>query len=130
MAAEVQDNQKMAERLSKAIQEMKELERAFKRGSGAVDPRLLTDFRDATDHIRVTAWGMQMALAQPGSAGAPSPFAGLLTQERIRRATQLCGDLAGEIEKLSPAQRAEGREKLGQLRQVVERLTRSLESAA
>ena len=130
MCAEVQDNKQMAERLSKAIREMKELEGAFKRGSGAVDPRLLTDFRDATDHIRVTAWGMQMALAQPTPAGAPSPFTGLLTQERIRRATQLCGDLAAEIEKLTPAQRTEGRDKLAHLRQAVERLTRSLESAA
>ena len=90
----------LGSRLKDAIREMKELESGLKHLDNSVDPRLLGEFRDAADHIRSAAWTMQFWLAQHGQAiDTPQLYESLLTRERIRRATQLCNELARDLEK-------------------------------
>jgi hypothetical protein len=105
----------IAARLEKAIVELKELEAAIKFIGPNINPLLLTDFRDATDHIRVTAWTMQSWLEQHGKEGSEYPFLPMLTQERVRRATQLCEDLAADLEPMELTPETEGIEKFEKL---------------
>lgn len=58
--------------------------------SGPVDPRILTEFRDAVDHVRKTAWAVQEWQERQSRHHDPHTVLPLLTAERIRRATQLC----------------------------------------
>jgi hypothetical protein len=58
--------------------------------SGPIDPRILTEFRDAVDHVRKTAWAVQEWQERQSRQHDPHTVLPLLTAERIRRATQLC----------------------------------------
>ena len=58
--------------------------------SGSIDPRILTEFRDAVDHVRKTAWAVQEWQERQSRHHDPQTVLPLLTAERIRRATQLC----------------------------------------
>jgi hypothetical protein len=58
--------------------------------SGPIDPRVLTEFRDAVDHVRKTAWAVQEWHARQSRHHDAHTVLPLLTAERIRRATQLC----------------------------------------
>jgi hypothetical protein len=116
----------IAVRLEKAIIELKELEAAIKFIDSSANPRLLAEFRDATDHIRVTAWTMQSWLSEQASAGRALPFLSLLTEERVRRATQLCNDLARDLGPMELTPETEGIDKFQDLRRAVERLSRPL----
>jgi len=58
--------------------------------SGPIDPRILTEFRDAVDHVRKTAWAVQEWQERQSRQHDPQTVLPLLTAERIRRATQLC----------------------------------------
>src|SRR5260370_11611320 len=58
--------------------------------SGPIDPRILTEFRDAVDHVRKTAWAVQEWQERQSRQHDPQTVLPLLTAERIRRAAQLC----------------------------------------
>jgi hypothetical protein len=58
--------------------------------SGPIDPRVLTEFRDAVDHVRKTAWAVQEWHERQSRHHDAHTVLPLLTAERIRRATQLC----------------------------------------
>jgi hypothetical protein len=58
--------------------------------SGTIDPRVLTEFRDAVDHVRKTAWAVQEWQERHSRHHDPHTVLPLLIAERIRRATQLC----------------------------------------
>jgi hypothetical protein len=58
--------------------------------SGTIDPRILTEFRDAVDHVRKTAWAVQEWQERQSRHHNAQTVLPLLTAERIRRATQLC----------------------------------------
>lgn len=116
----------IAARLEKAIIELKELEAAIKFIDASANPRLLAEFRDATDHIRVTAWTMQSWLSEQAKAGRDLPFLSLLTEERVRRATQLCNDLARDLEPMELSAATEGIEKFHNLARAVDRLSQPL----
>jgi len=83
-------------RLRKATAELTELERAIQ--CGDVNPRALRDFRDAVDHIRKTAWVVQEWGERKAHGRETETVLGLLTIERIRRATQLTNDLASDLQ--------------------------------
>ncbi len=57
--------------------------------SGGVEPRILTEFRDAVDYVRKTAWAVQEWQERQLQKHDPQTVLPLLTAERIRRATQL-----------------------------------------
>jgi hypothetical protein len=85
--------QKNTEEL-RAIQQMLTME--------GIDPRVLMDFREAVDHVRLTAWGVQQFIELRETRKDPFSAIALLAAERIRRATQLCRDVgmdadAGEV---------------------------------
>lgn len=121
-----EDKESLTSRLRNAIRELRELEAAIReleKPDVGVEPRVLSEFRDATDHIRTTAWAMQLALAQSAiGSSAPSAFMPLLTSERLRRAAQLCEDLAQEIEAANLKPSAEVSERFGRLFLAMERL--------
>ena len=58
--------------------------------SGPLDPRVLTEFRDAVDNVRKTAWAVQEWQDRQSRKQDPLTVIPLLTAEGIRRATQLC----------------------------------------
>ncbi len=43
--------------LQRATDELRQLEKLIR--SASVDPRVLDDFREALDHVRLTAWGLR-----------------------------------------------------------------------
>ncbi|MGO9305762.1 MAG: hypothetical protein ACLP3R_19035 [Candidatus Korobacteraceae bacterium] len=63
-----------------------------------IDPRVLTDFRDAVNRVRNTAWAVaQYANSKEGEAD-PRAFLSLLAGERIRVAYQLCRLVQADME--------------------------------
>lgn len=102
----------IATRLESVAQEIRELEKAIKFIDTAVDPRVLSDFRQAIDHIRLTAWTVQSWLDQRDRGRDPSPLLPLLTAERIRRAVQLNSDLARDLDSIQLTVSTEGIEEL------------------
>jgi hypothetical protein len=62
--------------------------------SGAIDARVLREFRDAVDNVRKTAWAVQEWQELESKKQRPETVIPLLTAEGIRRATQLCETIA------------------------------------
>jgi hypothetical protein len=58
--------------------------------SGPFEPRILSEFRDAVDNVRKTAWAVQEWQERQSRQQDPLTVLPLLTAEGIRRATQLC----------------------------------------
>ncbi len=62
-----------------------------------IDPRVLTDFRDAVNRVRNTAWAVaQYANSKEGEAD-PRAFLSLLAGERVRVAYQLCKHVQADL---------------------------------
>ena len=61
MTPEPAPNPELSSRLEKISQELRELEQALKT-AGTVEPRVLRQFRDAVDHVRLTAYTVQQWL--------------------------------------------------------------------
>lgn len=74
--------------LKKACADLVKLE--YDMRSGSVDHRVLSEFRDAVDNVRKTAWAVQEWQERQSRHQDPQSVLPLLTAERIRRATQLC----------------------------------------
>jgi len=86
----------VSRRLAKAIPELRRLQKLLLSGEN-LDPRLLTDFRDALNHVRNTAWSAHQYIASQNtdqdSAGVLSVVAG----ERVRVAYQLCQAIQADL---------------------------------
>jgi hypothetical protein len=78
----------VSRRLKSVIAELRPLQKLLVREK--VDPRVLTDFRDALNRVRNTAWAAQQSAAAPMYESNPVSVTSLLTSERIRAAYQLC----------------------------------------
>jgi len=74
--------------LKKACADLVKLE--YDMRAGAVDQRVLKEFREAVDNVRKTAWAVQEWQERQLRRQDPRTVLPLLTAERIRRATQLC----------------------------------------
>lgn len=74
--------------LKKACADLVKLE--YDMRSGTIDQRVLSEFRDAVDNVRKTAWAVQEWQDRQSRRQDPQTVLPLLTAERIRRATQLC----------------------------------------
>ena len=100
----------LSSRLEQARKDMQELAEAIK--AGEIDPRVLREFRQSVDHLRLTAWAVQQWLelqAQNRDAYSVLP---LLTGERIRRATTLNRDLTDELDAMEITYGTEGLKEL------------------
>src|SRR6195256_2126231 len=86
-------------RLKMAIDDLLKLEEDMKDvRSGRMDPRVLREFRDAVDYVRKTAWALQELQERQAHQRDIATVRSLLTDERVRRATQLSKALASDLE--------------------------------
>jgi hypothetical protein len=83
-------------RLKVAIDDLLKLEKAIR--SGGMDPRVLREFRDAVDYVRKTAWALQELQERQTHQRDTATVRSLLTDERVRRATQLSNALISDLE--------------------------------
>ncbi len=81
--------------LRKTSAQLAQIEEAIK--SGAVDPRILRDFRDAVDYVRKTAWAVQEWQERQLKQHDPYTVLPLIISERIRRATQLSKTISADM---------------------------------
>ena len=86
-------------RLKMAIEDLLKLEKDMKDSrSGGMDPRVLREFRDAVDYVRKTAWALQELQERQAHQRDTATVRSLLTDERVRRATQLSKALASDLD--------------------------------
>jgi hypothetical protein len=83
-------------RLKRAIDDLLKLEEAIR--SGGMDPRVLREFRDAVDYVRKTAWALQELQERQAQQRDTATVRSLLSEERVRRATQLSKALASDLD--------------------------------
>ena len=88
MNCESKQGVSVSKRLKSVISELRPLQKSLT--SEKVDPRVLTDFRDALNRVRNTAWAAQQSAAARLYESSPVSVPSLLTTERIRAAYQLC----------------------------------------
>ncbi|MGZ4814449.1 MAG: hypothetical protein ACXVZV_03510 [Terriglobales bacterium] len=112
----------ISERLKKATDELREIQDQLI--AGHVDAHILTDFRDAVNRVRTTAWAVQHTLCsqEPDTQGLS--VLSLLASERVRIAYQMCRIIAAD---LSNNGMSHGSGKLVQLYLAAGDLTRQLE---
>jgi hypothetical protein len=87
----------LTERLDAATHELQRLEELVK--TGELDQRVLSEFRNAVDHIRTTAWAVQKWIdLTEQSSGDPFSVLPVMSAERVRRATQISNDLCLDLQ--------------------------------
>ena len=102
----------VSERLKAATDELQKLEQLVISGDCA--PRVLSEFRGAVDSIRQTAWAVQQWTELQSQNRDPYTVLGLLSEERVKRATQLTRDLTIDLQSLEIGVETEGLQKLFQ----------------
>jgi len=88
----------LSERLKATTDELQQLEQLVV--SGDSSPRVLSDFRGAVDSIRQTAWAVQQWAELQKQNRDPYTVLGILSEERVRRATQIAKDLTIDLESM------------------------------
>jgi hypothetical protein len=91
------DRECIANRVASAITELHTLQDLLL--SDDVDPRLLTDFRDALNRTRTTAWAVQQYLACLTTETDSTTLMNILAAERIRVAYQLGQAVVADLQK-------------------------------
>src|SRR5579863_9445300 len=102
----------VSERLKATTDELQKLEQLVV--GGDCSPRVLADFRGVVDSIRQTAWAVQQWIELQRQQRDPYTVLGLLTEERVKRATQLTRDLTIDLQSLELDLETAGLEKLFQ----------------
>jgi hypothetical protein len=109
-------------RLKKTSAELLKLEKSIKQGG--IDPRVLSEFRDAVDYVRKTAWAVQEWQERQLRQRDTATVLPLLTAERIRRAAQLSEVVASDLDTHQVTYETTGIDKLfGAVGRLHERLT-------
>jgi hypothetical protein len=83
-------------RLKSATEDLLKLEKDIR--SGGMDARVLREFRDAVDYVRKTAWALQELQERKAQQRDIATVRSLLTEERVRRATQISKTLAADLD--------------------------------
>jgi hypothetical protein len=96
----------VSERLKATTDELQKLEQLVV--SGDCSPRVLSEFRGAVDSIRQTAWAVQQWIELQRQHRDPYTVLGILSEERVRRATQIAKDLTMDLESLELGLETEG----------------------
>ncbi|MGH9861957.1 MAG: hypothetical protein ACRD35_00890 [Candidatus Acidiferrales bacterium] len=110
--------------LANAAAQIRDLEQAMKSHQTGLDIRLLIEFRQAVDQIRLTTWAMQKWIDLRGDQKNLYGALALLMAERIRRATELNNELARDLKSIGMVPETTG---MTDLRIAVERLLQCLE---
>jgi hypothetical protein len=109
-------------RLRETTVGLQELERSVI--SGDLDPRVLSEFRNAVDHIRNTAWAVQQWVGAKEQSGDQYAVLPALAAQRVQRATQLANDLCLDLQTVEVTAYTEG---VGDLYRAVDDLRRRLD---
>lgn len=92
-------NSSISVRLERVTNELREIQDLLQQEEN-VDPRILTDFRDAVNRVRNTAWAVEQYANSKTTETDPQTVVSVLAGERVRVAYQLCrliqADLATE----------------------------------
>jgi hypothetical protein len=67
--------------------------------AGDLEPRVLTDFRDALSRVRTVAWAAQQYVASKEADQGPGGVLSLLVGERIRVTYQLCQAIGDDLKR-------------------------------
>jgi hypothetical protein len=86
----------LSRRLAKAIPELRRLQKLLLTGEN-LDPRILTDFRDALNHVRNTAWSAHQYIASQNTEQDSSSVLSVVAGERVRVAYQLCQAIQADL---------------------------------
>jgi hypothetical protein len=112
----------ITQRLEAATGELQRLEKLVQ--SGELDSRVLSEFRNAVDHIRTTTWAVQKWIGlNAESGGDPFTVLPVMSAERVRRATQITNDLCLDIQSSDVGLETAG---IGELYAAVDDLRRRL----
>ena len=84
-------------RLENAIVELLALQELL--SADEVDTHLLSDFRDALNRVRNTAWAVQQFIVSQLSEQGPAGLTSFLASERVRAAFQLCRSLQQDLKR-------------------------------
>jgi hypothetical protein len=87
----------VADRLENAIVELLALQEVL--SSDEVDTRILSDFREALNRVRNTAWAAQKYVASREFGEATSGLTSFLASERVRCAFQLCRSIDEDLQR-------------------------------
>jgi hypothetical protein len=92
-----------------------------------VDARLLTDFRDAVNRVRNTAWAVDQYANMAATESDPHTVVSVLAGERVRVTYQLCkliqSDLANPAIRLQKGQLLQLRDTAAELQHQLEHVT-------
>ncbi len=86
----------VSHRLEKAITELRGLQELLLSGEG-LDPSILTDFRDALNRIRNTAWSAQQYIVLKATDQDSTTVLSILAGDRVRAAYQLCQAIQADL---------------------------------
>lgn len=89
------DSVSVSVRLQSATSELHEVETLM--ASADLDARILSDFRDAVNRVRTTAWATQQYAETKDTERDPSKVLSLLAGERVRAAYQLCRAIGQDL---------------------------------
>jgi len=118
------DARSISGRLLASTSELQELEKLVR--SGDFSPRVLSEFRSAVDNVRQTAWAVQNWIGLKEQKRDPYSVLSVLSEERVRRATQIARDLTVDLQSLEVGLETQGLSELlravDSLRDVLARL--------
>ena len=86
----------VSRRLAKAISELRGLQKLLLAGED-LDPHILSDFRDALNRVRNTAWSAQQYIASQATDQDSTSVLSILAGERVRAAYQLCQAIQADL---------------------------------
>jgi hypothetical protein len=86
----------LSHRLAKAITELRVLHKLLLAGEG-LDAHILSDFRDALNRVRNTAWSAHQYIASQDTDQDSSSVLSILAAERVRAAYQLCQAIQADL---------------------------------
>ncbi|HLQ52564.1 MAG TPA: hypothetical protein VK129_13765 [Terriglobales bacterium] len=86
----------VSHRLEKAITELRGLQELLLSGEG-LEPSILSDFRDALNRIRNTAWSAQQYIVLKATDQDSTTVLSILAGERVRAAYQLCQAIQADL---------------------------------
>lgn len=95
MSRDLAECNSTSDRLESAIRDLQALQQVLLTGS--LDAQVLTDFRDALNRIRNTAWAAQQLVASQVLDQGPEAVKSLLASERIRTAYQLLRAIEADL---------------------------------
>lgn len=87
----------VATTLQHATADLQRIERLLLAGAD-LEPGVLTDFRNAVNRVRTTAWGVQQYANSRTCETDPQPVLSILAGERVRVAYVMCKQIASDLD--------------------------------